>query len=947
MRALAQLETSEKALNDQVAAITVDVVRGYLSYLSTAGDSDEFARVLGQFLRTDAHLSNDIGEARIRSAVLGAPTIQATIEGSLASQSFNNLALCVHWLTAVEHPAKARYTEFIQKRFAILFEEASVGADAIGVSTLSNGLSALRRFAPDTQLAVLDEHGPEAFMRLILSTGTLVQMFKVLKNVTPIFQTALLDQFNCEQAETLIDKTIAVGSSIGTLNLHMRELGASDPQMFARLERAVGARGFLRLILAKGTLPDLFRVLQYSSRTLRTALLHQFSSQESEALIDKTIAIGGSIGTLNLTMRELGASDPQMLARRKETTVGARGLLRLIHANGTLFDLFAVLRYSSPTLRTALLDQFTAEQAATLVDKTIASGRSIGTLSLPMRELGASDPQMLARLETVVGARGLLRLILANGTLPDLFKVLEHSSPTLRTELLDQFSSQESEALIDKTIATVRSIGTLHLALRELGDSDPQLLARLETAVGARGFLRLILANGTLLVLFRVLQYSSSSLRIELCNQLTPEQATTLVDKTIAKAQRIESFHFTLYSRVGKSDHLLRFEELVGVDGWWKLLINCGTLNSLSQITHAMSSDFRQQMITTSANLSVLDWSGMIERGFFRNACDFATKHLLSYSPVARVAFRAALEMTATLLAARASWFDLNSSRPPEELADEGSILRAALRNRIEVVQMTRLFELNLREAVSAVAFCWRERPDLRIELVKNLRRILPTREIWPREKGEMATLRLILSLARSPEFPETEARWLLGEITTFLDREITEDTNTLSLLLLIWNIGALSYDRKLVNKPGNAFPHATRELVIAVLAKRINPKRPNEEKLWQLALGGLLFFLFPSQKLVIIDALKPLKGATRWLVELAMEQTFLPALFALEGIALLTDHKRVFTPSTCLELLRKFEDYSDIGPAMNDLRVRVNRYAELTAGPWFVLFENSVKLTE
>jgi hypothetical protein len=948
LRALAQLESTADTLDDQVATITVDVVRGYLSYLSTtAGDSDEFARVVGQFLRTDAHLSSDIREARIRSAVLGATAIQATIEGSLASQSFHNLALCIYWLNAAEHPAKARYTELIQNRFGILFEEASVGSDVIGMSTLSNGLSALRRFAPDTQLALLNEHGPDAFMRLILSTGTLFQMFKVLENATPIFRTALLDQFNSEQAETLIDKTIAAGRSIGTLNFRMRELRDSAPDMLARLERAIGARGFLRLILANGTLPDLFRVLQYSSPTLQTELLDQFSFQESEALIDRTIATGRSIGTLNLAMRELGDSEPQILARL-ERAVGARGVLRLILANGTLADLFKLLEHSSPTLRTELLDQFTAEQAATLVDKTIATGRSIGTLNLAMRELGDSEPQILARLERAVGARSFLRLILANGTLIELFKLLEHSSPTLRTELLDQFTAEQAAALVDKTIATGRSIGTLNLAMRELYDSEPQMLARLERAVGARSFLRLILANGTLIELFRVLRYSGPALRTELLDQLTTEQAATLVDKTIAKAQRIESFHFTLYSRVGELDHLLRLEELIGVDGWWRLLINCGTLNSLSQITHAMSVDFRQQMITAAANVSVLHWREMIERGFFRNACDFTTNDVLSYSTVARDAFRAALEMTVTPLAARASWFDLNSSRPPDELADEGAVLRAALRIRIEAVQVTGLFELNLREAVSAFAFCWRERPDLRIELVKNLRRILPAREIWPREKGEMATLRLILSLARSTEFPETEARWLLREITTFLDREVSEDTNTISLLLLIWNIGALSYDRKLVNKLGKAFPHAIRELLVADLAKRISPKGSNEEKLWQLALGGLLFFLFPGQKSVIIDALKPLKGATRWLVELAMEQTFVPALFALEGMALLTDHKRVFTPSTCLELLRKFEDYSDIGPAMNNLRVRVNRYAELTAGPWFVLlFGNSVKLTE
>ena len=946
LRALAQLEASEDALDDRVAAITVDVVSGYLSYLgTTVSESDDFARVLGQFLRPDAHLSNDIGEARIRSAVLDAATIQATIEGRLASQNFNNLALCVHWLTAEEHPAKARYIDLIQKRFRILFEEANDGGDAIGVSTLNNGLSALRRFAPDTQLAVLNEHGPDAFIRVILSTGRLLTMFKLIQNATPAFRTCFLDQFTSEHAKVLIDKNIATGRSIGALDFTLREQGDSDPQMRAYLEKAIGAQDFLRLILANGTLFELFRVLQHSSSAFRTALLDRCSSQEWEALIEKTITMGRSIGTLDLTLRELRTSDPQILARL-ESAVGARGFLRLILANGTLFELFRVVQHSSPALRTELLDQFSPQESEALIDKTIAAGRSIGTLDLTLRELGDSTPQMLARLERAIGARGFLRLILANGTLFELFTVVRYSSPALRAELLDQFSSHESEALIDKTISTGRSIGTLDLTLRELGDSTPQMLARLESAVGARGFLRLILANGTLAEFIRVLHRSSSALRTALLDQFTAEQAATLVDKTIAKAQRIETFHFGLQNFARNLDH--RLEELIGVVGWWKLLVNCGSLNSLSQITHAMSSDFRQQLITAAANLTVLEWSRMIERGFFRNACDFATKELLNYSTVARDAFRVALEMTAMPLAERASWIDLNSSHPPEDLAEEGTILRAALRTRIEAVAMTDLFELNLREAVGAFAFSWRERPDLRIELGKNLRGILPKSETWPRAKDEISTLRLILFVARDTDFPETEARWLLREITTLLDREICENTNTIQLLLLVWNISASAYDRKFVNKPAKAFPHAIRELLIEVLAKRISPRGSNEEKLWQFALGGLLFFLFPGQKSVIIDTLKPLKSATRWLVELAMEQTFLPALFALEGIALLTYHNRIFTLSTCLELLRKFERYSDIGPAMNDLRVRVNRYAELTAGPWFaLLFGNSVKITE
>src|SRR6185369_16946369 len=133
---------------------------------------------------------------------------------------------------------------------------------------------------------------------------------------------------------------------------------------------------------------------------------------------------------------------------------------------------------------------------------------------------GDADPTMLARLEGVVGAPSYLLLIVANGTLFELFRVLQYSTPGFRGAMLDQITSQLAEVLINKTVATGRSIGTLNLAMRELGDADPKMLARLERIVGAPGFLRLILANGTLLQLFKILENSTSEFRTSFLDQL-------------------------------------------------------------------------------------------------------------------------------------------------------------------------------------------------------------------------------------------------------------------------------------------------------------------------------------------------------------------------------------------------------------------------------------------
>jgi hypothetical protein len=832
----------------------------------------------------------------------------------------------VRWLSVAEHPAKAHYIKLIEQRFRVLFHQANARDDAIGMKTIGAGLRALRNFAPDRREVVLNEHGPDAFVNLLLANGTLFELFSLLQHSTSGFRSSLLEQLTNAQAATMLDKTIEAGRSIGTLNCAMRELGQTDPDLLVLLEQAIGASGFMRLILANGTLSDLFKVLEFATSGLRSSLLEQLTSEYAEVLLNKTIAAGRSVGTLGLAMRELGETDPDLLARL-EGVVGASGFMRLILANGTLFELFRVLEFATSGFRTSLLQQLTSEHAEVLLNKTIAAGRSIGTLSLAMRELSETDLNLLGQLERAIGAGGLVRLILANGTLFELFGVFQYATPGFRTALLEQLSTAQTVTLLDKTIAAGRSIGTLHLAMRELGWTDPDLLDRLEKAIGAQGFLRLILANGTLFELFKVIQYATPGFRTALLEQLTSEQTETLLVQTVAEARRIESLHFTLRILAYSPNQLTRLEDLLQVAGWWRLLIACGSLNSVSHLTQAMSSRFSKQIVAAGTNLSILDWRGIIERGLFLNACDFATNELLAYPEVSRSAFRAALAEAATSLAAGASWFDLNPSRPPAEPQNvEGAILRGAISTRMQALQLPELFGLDFRESVNALACCWRERPDLRFELGKNFHRILSPHENWPRENGEVSAIRLVLSLARNHEFPADEASWILSQVTAFLDEEVCVGIHTLPLFLLVWNMVALSQERDPERNCEEALPRDMQQLLIRVLAGRVNPKRPNQEKLAQFALAGLISFLFPEHKTQLAMLVAPLSGAARRLLTLAMEQTFVPAFFGLEGIALQTWREQVFSPANRAELLKKLEEYEDVGPALQRLRLHVSR---------------------
>jgi hypothetical protein len=123
--------------------------------------------------------------------------------------------------------------------------------------------------------------------------------------------------------------------------------------------------------------------------------------------------------------------------------------------------------------------------------------------------------------------------------------------------------------------------------------------------------------------------------------------------------------------------------------------------------------------------------------------------------------------------------------------------------------------------------------------------------------------------------------------------------------------------------------PDAVMRILLEVLRERVRPKGPNQEKLAQFALAGLLRFLAPRFGDELRTILAPLAGMLNWLYHEALQQTFVPALFALEGITLLRHNQLVFTRPVCAGLLAASMEYEDVGTAIEHLRNRVQEYAK------------------
>ena len=114
--------------------------------------------------------------------------------------------------------------------------------------------------------------------------------------------------------------------------------------------------------------------------------------------------------------------------------------------------------------------------------------------------------------------------------------------------------------------------------------------------------------------------------------------------------------------------------------------------------------------------------------------------------------------------------------------------------------------------------------------------------------------------------------------------------------------------------------PPALIDRLIAIVQVRALRRSLKEEHLSEMALAGVLLLLFPAQAPRLRQALAPLRSMSQHLQNLALAETFVPAFFALKGIALI-DRGCVLTSMVRMGLLFKAKAHEPQGPALAFLR--------------------------
>ncbi|MEK6287014.1 MAG: hypothetical protein AABO57_14845 [Acidobacteriota bacterium] len=270
-----------------------------------------------------------------------------------------------------------------------------------------------------------------------------------------------------------------------------------------------------RSLLRTTDLPDYLRLLSTiagSEKHVWFESLNLIPDDEIEAMIQRTMNAGRSIGTLHFALREVKHNAKPLLILLEEK-IGAARFLRLIAANGSIFELFMLIRYSSLPMAEKLIASLDDPLLDQLIEQTITFGRSIGTLNLALRELKQNDEALLTRLEGKIGAARLLRLIVANGSIFELFMLIKNCSLPMSENLIAALDNPVLDQLVDQTISSGRSIGSLHWTLEYLKLANGMLLRKLEEKIGESRWWRLVCSFGSISILVDLLPAMDNSFR--------------------------------------------------------------------------------------------------------------------------------------------------------------------------------------------------------------------------------------------------------------------------------------------------------------------------------------------------------------------------------------------------------------------------------------------------
>jgi len=521
-----------------------------------------------------------------------------------------------------------------------------------------------------------------------------------------------------------------------------------------------------------------------------------------------------------------------------------------------------------------------------------------------------------------------------------LFKIVQYTSAGLADKLVGALDDARVDRLIASTVDQRRSIGTLHLALFELRN-DPErrkLGERLELAIGPARFLHLIEQNGTVFELFKIVQYTSAGLADKLVGALDDARVDRLIASTVDQRRSIGTLNLTLRGLRNDLERRKlgeRLEEVIGVTGFWRLLLSVGSAGPLVDLVRDMSPEFRAKFLGAAYGHSQDDWAGLLGRGDFFQLCELLAECPEMLSDTARgERLNDAITAVTPALLANSDWYARNTGAKRLDAAQPSrprNTALVALDTWLAEMEVASLSLPTLSQAVNALVLLSERRPESRVDLAARLWEILPARNRWVLDpKQDMSLPRMLLDLVASAEFPDTDATRVFETCVGCLVPSLLARCRTVDIVWTLWALFALAR-RRWGLTPSAFAARLPVELVKATrdaLKKGVTQKANADELSAQFCLLGLLSLLDMGADSATVRALSDRLGknpdATAW--SLCANRPFVPAWLALRGV----DAARSLRPWAREHFLKRLasaaEEYSERDPATEDLLKDVKR---------------------
>jgi DNA polymerase III delta prime subunit/uncharacterized protein YoaH (UPF0181 family) len=930
---------------DDILAVAEEAAMDVCSYLEILMGNELRPPATLEMLQRDLFLvlSNRLllfdtaSENRLKSRVLEMEKVRdLAVNLATAPAYFRTVSLCAF----VAYRTGSDTTPFYAQLLGALLDDMLTSEDTEQLTPvlpfMGLALRTLKSTAsPEYSYLATEATGERFASKLIQAKGTLVELFRVLQYASPDFTRGILNALDEGHVAELMRNTVSAGCSIGTMNFALRELHRSDETtaLARALESKVGLERLLDLIEANGTLFELFRFVQFSSIDFSAAMINALSEARIETLIDKTITSGRSIGTFHLALRDLERkSGISMSTRELERKIGSLRFLALIEANGSLLELLRIAQYVSVEFASELIGHLDEVRVAKLIDNMISSGRSVGTLSFVLRDLARRDSSgnIIRNLEGKIGAAHLLVLIEKNGTVLEMFKILQHTSPDFGREMIAGLDEERIAKLVAKTVSAGRSIGTLNLSIRELlrRDSTAGLGLDLIRKIGPARFLLLIETNGTIFELFKIVQQVPTDCARGMIDQLDNSRVARLIQKTISGNRSIGTLNYTLRDLHRRKDgtHLGRdLESKVGPEGFWALVVGTGSMGPLVDLLRDMSAAFRDQVLLAAIALTAEQWAQILRRGDIFQFAEFIQGYVVEFERGgSEHALIKAIESEIGHLIAESDWYTLNTAAKRLRDSPESQAWHIASREldeRLARLEINRQMFSTLREAVNGLELLYGRCPDTRPILARDLRVLLPPPETWTLDpKRDLSLPKLLLRLVEADEFSDSDAEIVAEGLARCLSPQLLSQCRTVDMLWTLWALFRLSLRRR-----GLDFSEFVRAMVDASnsrFATRLEQNRRDELRA-RFALAGLLSLLSQPIDLVALRSLTQelAKDSIVGAWWLTANQSFVTAGLVLRGL----NRVAPFSPKARADfrdrLLIAADEYIEVDAAAEFLR--------------------------